>query len=62
MHVAAAEYGEAEEMLARVLDDNPDHAQAADIFAKLKERRAAEANKLEIPAEEAQRELGLDRS
>lgn len=50
--VSKCEYVEAESMLARVLVDSPDHATASDILARLRERRAAEANELAVPDDE----------
>ena len=49
LKVSQAEYGEAEELLTRVLEDSPGHATAADLLSKLVERRDAEANKLKLP-------------
>ena len=49
---STAEFAPAEALMERVLEDCPEHASATSILAKLRERRAAEENRLELPAAE----------
>ena len=49
LSVKQGQFDEAEELLARVLDESPGHAAATELLGKLKERRDAEELKLEPP-------------
>ena len=42
-------YADAEELIARVLEDEPTHEKATELMGMLKERRLATENKLEPP-------------
>ena len=49
LRVAQAEWSDAEELLHRVLADNPAHTTAQELLGKLAERRDAELNRLKPP-------------
>lgn len=49
LRIAEGEYADAEELIARVLEDEPTHEKATELMGMLKERRLATENKLEPP-------------
>ena len=60
LHISNETWSEAEELLDGVLEQCPGHATAADLLEKLKVRRDAEANRIELSEDELVNELEAD--